>query len=82
MDQIKWSIAMNEDKFKQYQRSTMGEMRPYEPGEDLSKITVNDDDKQRYGCPKEGDMVARSPQDRDNQWLVAKEYFEANFKLV
>jgi len=67
------------DNFKQYQRKSMGEMRPYIPGEDLTGITVNPKEVQDYGCPKEGDMIARDPKDRDNQWLMSKEFFEENY---
>lgn len=70
------------DEFKQYERQvTTGELRPYVPGESLLNVTVNEKDIQDYGCPKEGDMIARDPKDRDNQWLVSKEYFERHYKL-
>lgn len=72
----------NEKDWKTYRRTTLGEMRPYVVGEDLSNIGVNDDDARRYGSPKDGDMVARAPGDSTNQWLVTKEYFEANFEEV
>lgn len=69
------------DDFEQYERQvTTGELRPYVPGESLFNITVSEQDIQNYGCPKAGDMVARDPKDRDNQWLVSKEYFEKHYK--
>lgn len=67
------------DDFVQYQRKTSGEMRAYILGESLAGITVDPQDAAQYGCPKEGDMIARDPADRDRMWLVSKEYFEANF---
>jgi len=27
-------------------------------------------------------MIARNPDNYDDQWLVSKEYFEANFELI
>lgn len=32
------------------------------------------------GSPKIGDMIARNPKNHDDQWLVAKNYFEDNFE--
>ena len=34
------------------------------------------------GSPKKGDMIARNPKNHNDQWLVAKEYFEANFEEI
>lgn len=64
------------DMFKQYERQvTLGELRPYVPGEDLSKISV----EVGY-TPQEGDWIARDPQNRDNQWLVSRTYFKSHYK--
>jgi hypothetical protein len=66
--------------FKQYRRKQIAELRPYVPGESLSdnvSITVADVDA---GSPKEGDMIARNPKNHNDQWLVAKKYFEDNFE--
>lgn len=61
--------------FQQYRRKVVsGELRTYEPGEDLSGISV-----EKNYTPKEGDMIARNPDKVTDQWLVSKEYFEANF---
>ena len=32
------------------------------------------------GSPKTGDMIARIPLNHNDQWLVAKQYFDDNFK--
>lgn len=32
------------------------------------------------GSPQIGDMIARNPKSHDDQWLVAKKYFEDNFE--
>lgn len=67
-------------KFKQYQRKQIAELRPYEPGETLDPaISVSETDR-AAGSPKEGDMIARNPKNHDDQWLVAKQYFEDNFE--
>jgi hypothetical protein len=69
---------MSEDKFQTYRRTTLAELRPYEPGEDLSGVTINPADE-AAGSPREGDMIARNPANREDMWLVAKAYFEQNF---
>jgi hypothetical protein len=68
--------------FKQYRRKQIAELRAYEPGETLSeRISISAADREN-GSPKEGDMIARNPVNHDDQWLVAKDYFEMNFEPV
>ena len=43
-----------------------------------NKVSISDADLAN-GSPKIGDMIARNPENHDDQWLVAKDYFEANF---
>lgn len=67
-------------EWKKYRRKEILEMRPYEPGEDLTKlITTRDISKDEA---KEGDMVARDPNDPDVQWIVSKKRFENHFEPV
>jgi hypothetical protein len=69
-------------EFQQYRRKQIAELRPYEPGEDLSdRVSVSAADKDA-GSPKEGDMIARNPKNHDDQWLVAAAYFAENFESV
>lgn len=69
---------MNE--FKQYRRKQIAELRPYQEGEVLSeRVSVSQSDKEA-GSPKMGDMIARNPKNHEDQWLVAKQYFEDNFE--
>ena len=68
-------------EWKQYQRTTVQDMRPYEEGEDVSKIEVNPIDAAN-GSPKEGDMIARDPNDETRGWLVSRDYFAHNFTVV
>jgi hypothetical protein len=65
--------------FKQYRRSAIAELRPYVPDEPLNSVSVADVDK-AAGSPKAGDMIARNPKNHADQWLVAAEYFAANFE--
>jgi hypothetical protein len=69
--------------FRQYRRSQIAELRPYEPGEDLDavKVSLTAADKEA-GSPKLGDMIARNPKNHADQWLVAEKYFADNFEPV
>lgn len=53
-------------------------MRPYEPGEDLTSVSVSDDDRAN-GSPKAGDMIARDPSNENDLWLVNATYFADKF---
>lgn len=67
-------------QFQKYRRSQIAELRPYEDGEVLSdRVSISLADKEA-GSPKPGDMIARNPVNHDDQWLVAAEYFDANFE--
>lgn len=76
-------------QFKQYQRTNIAEMCPWMPigaihanevaylqslGVSISQADLDN------GSPKPGDMIARNPLNHNDQWLVAKQYFEENFK--
>lgn len=70
------------NEFKQYRRKQIAELRPYEEGEELSnKVSISQAYKDG-GSPKAGDMIARNPKNHDDQWLVAKQYFEDNFEPI
>lgn len=70
------------NKFKQYRRIQIAELRPYEEGEVLpSKVSISEADL-KNGSPKVGDMIARNPKSHDDQWLIAKDYFMENFILL
>ena len=64
-------------EFSKYRRSNVAEMRPYIPGEDLSKVSVSD-----TLTPEQGGMIARNPDDHDDQWYVASDYFAKNFEEI
>jgi hypothetical protein len=70
-------------EFKQYRRSQIAELRPYEPGEDLAAVpvSISAPDKDA-GSPKPGDMIARNPKNHADQWLVAAKYFADNFEPI
>lgn len=71
-------------EFKQYRRSAIAELLPVTEDETfaalpLNGISISEIDLQN-GSPKIVDMIARNPQNHDEQWLVAADYFEANFE--
>lgn len=69
-------------EFQQFRRKQVAELRPFEEGEVLSeRVSISSSDKEA-GSPKVGDMIARNPVNHDDQWLVAKEYFEVNFEPI
>ena len=64
-------------EFKDYVKQTRQPMRPYVPGEDLTGISVWEDD-----TPEEGGMIAVNPKDPKDVWYVSKAFFESNYKLA
>jgi hypothetical protein len=65
--------------FARYRRKQIAELRPYEVGEDLGRVSVSPEDR-RSGSPKAGDMIARNPKNHADQWLVEAKYFADNFE--
>ena len=68
-------------EFKQYRRKQIAELRPWQEGDDMSRVSVSAPDNEA-GSPKPGDMIARNPKNHDDQWLVAAQYFADNFEPV
>ena len=69
-------------QFKNYRRKNVSQMRPYIEGETLdTKVSISEADL-KAGSPKLGDMIARNPKNHEDQWLVAKEYFNDNLELI
>lgn len=72
---------MEEMIFKQYVRVGVAEMRPYAQGEKLDgRVSISKEDRDA-GSPKKGDMIARNPNNFNDQWLVSAKYFDDNFEL-
>jgi hypothetical protein len=65
--------------FKQYRRSQIAEMADWEPGADMTHVSVSDADREA-GSPKIGDKIARNPKNHNDRWLVAADYFADNFE--
>ena len=74
--------------FKKYRRTNTSEMRPVTNEEVDNKalllkagVSISETDISN-GSPLPGDMIARNPNNHNDQWLVAKVYFEENFELI
>jgi len=73
------------DKFKKYRRLGYAEMRPVEHDEIDYLIHIDNNlsvsaEDVRNGSPKVGDMIARNPDNHNDVWLVAEQYFKDNFE--
>lgn len=68
--------------FKLYRKKQLGEMRPYIVGEVLSDFVSISKEDRNNGSPKDGDMIARNPENHSDQWLVSKKFFEDNYTLA
>ena len=63
-------------EWKKYKLTNIAEMRPYAKGEDLSGVSVSDQDSPKTDMG----MIARNPENHDDQWYVARQYFLDNFE--
>lgn len=74
--------------FQNYKRTNIAQMRKVTDQEiingcdpliakgiSISKADINN------GSPNPGDMIARNPDNHNDQWLVAAQYFKDNFEL-
>lgn len=63
--------------WREYRKKGTQEMRPYIPGEDLSGVSVSAED-----TPETGGMIARNHDNHNDQWYVAKAFFEKNYEAA
>lgn len=66
-------------EYRKYRRSQIAELADWQPGFDMSGVSISDTDK-AAGSPQLGDKIARNPKNHADRWLVASEYFTANFE--
>ena len=64
-------------EWKTYRKTAVQEMRPYVSGEDLSGVSVSDED-----TPEAGGMIARNSENHADQWYVAKKFFEECYEAA
>lgn len=69
--------------FKPYRRIGYVEMRMVQAQDVVDglpdNVSVSPEDA-KNGHPRIGDMIARNPNNHDDQWLVTEEYFKENFE--
>ena len=73
-------------EFKKYRKRGVTLMHKFESGmlypkELWDSISISPEDR-KNGSPKDGDMIARNPNNPNDMWLVSKEYFEENYEAV
>lgn len=68
---------MDDKRFDYYRKTAMQPMRPYEPGEDLTGVSVNAED-----TPGPGGMIAINEDNPADQWYVAADFFRKNYQLA
>ena len=66
-----------DSRYKNYRKKNVQPMRPYEPGEDFTGVSVNTED-----TPEIGGMIAINPQNQEDRWYVAKKFFDDNYELA
>lgn len=42
------------------------------------EVSISAEDR-KNGSPKIGDMIARNPENHEDQWLITEDYFKENF---
>jgi hypothetical protein len=67
--------------YRQYRRAALAEMADWHPDFDMAGVSISDADR-KAGSPKPGDKIARNPTNHDDRWLVAADYFAANFEAL
>lgn len=67
--------------YKLYRRTQIAEMADWAPGFDMHNVSISGVDAAN-GSPKPGDKIARNPANHSDRWLVAKDYFDANFEGI
>jgi hypothetical protein len=72
-------VSSTKPEFKQYRRTQIAEMADWEPGFDMADVSISEPDR-KAGSPKAGDKIARNPANHEDRWLVAADYFAANFE--
>lgn len=70
-------LPLQDNTYKNYRKRALQPMRPYQPGEDLTGISVSAPD-----VPEVGGMIAYNPENPADRWYVAKAYFAENYEVV
>lgn len=63
--------------FKQYRKKSVQLMRPYIVGEDMTGVSVSEQD-----TLEDGGMIAMNRDNPKDVWYVAKDFFNDNYEEV
>lgn len=66
---------------KLYQKTTKQSMEPWTASIDMARVSISQADLDN-GSPKQGDMIAHNKDLKGDSWLIAKKFFEDNYKEV
>lgn len=64
---------------KAYRKKHLQPMTPWVEGFDMTGVSVSEPDRED-GSPKEGDMIAHNPRNSTDRWLIAADFFQANYE--
>lgn len=70
-------------EFKKYKRKGLSEMRQVILGEDLTGVSISEPDKklmQEFPNIFAQGYIARNPDNHEDLWYVAKDYFDKNLE--
>ena len=68
-------------EWNEYKRKGVTEMRPHEPGEDMTGISISNEDILDFKVSGgDGGMIARNPDNHHDQWFVNGAWFENNYE--
>jgi hypothetical protein len=66
-------------EYRKYRRTAIAEIADWHPDFDMAGVSISEPDR-AAGSPKPGDKIARNPANHDDRWLIAADYFAANFE--
>ena len=72
-----FSKEEKDNMFKQYRKKSKQLCRPYIVGEDMTGMSVSEED-----TLEEGGMIAMNADNPKDCWYIAKDFFEKNYEEV
>lgn len=67
--------------WKRYRKIALTEMIPWSVIYPMNRVQVSPEDRDQ-GSPQTGDMIARQPDNHEDQWLIRAEVFKATYVEV
>lgn len=64
---------------KLYRKKQLIEVERWSPGINMDGVSIGELDK-KNGSPKDGDRIARDPDNPVDRWLIAEEYFNRSYE--